>query len=136
MAQEITFHKLTNQMLSTFSQIYDGIDDESEQLLNDLKKAKGGSLDDYTLNRVKNQYTERLVYLDAGEKQFHKWLAEEKPNNQQEIDIKRFLKIIDRTRVITNQILDLCKNLESQTIESVLGKSDFEIGLNFLKNFN
>ena len=124
-------HPLTENMLGMFTQIYDGVDEESAELLKDLKKARPGSFDTETVNAVKKQYTERIEYLDCGEKQFHAWLASGTATKKQSTEINRLLYIIEKTRVITIEILELCQKLEKTTIEKLMNKSEIETVADF-----
>ena len=89
MSKQQNFHPLTQDNLKLFAQLYDGEAEDCLKLLNDLKKSRKGSMDDYTIGRVLKQYNEKLEYLDCAEKQFNKWLSEGSTSKEQTIEIQR-----------------------------------------------
>ncbi len=96
-------------------------------------------LDDQTINKItqvcNTQNESTSIYIE----QCNKW-RKQNPNDEQLSNIINVENNIKQVEVINNQILDLIKNnFKDRTIDSIFQKSDFELGLDFLRgniNFN
>lgn len=53
-----------------------------------------------------------------------------------EVEVERLEKQLEKLVEVNSQIVTLAKQLESGTIEKVLGKSDLELGLEALGRIN
>lgn len=91
-------------------------------------------LDDYTVQRVIRAYTEQLEFLWVYEKQFAKWKREERLTSSQQSEISRLQKQLEHSRQVLTNILSLAEEMKKGTIEKVMEKSDFNLGIEFLRN--
>ena len=119
--------------LPLIGSMIDGLLDEVEQQYGNLQSCRPQPrvLDDYTVGRVIKVYTDqaRDVGLYAG--QLSRWnRLKLTPSQRREVD--RLLEQIPRIRDRISAILALAAELKGGTIETVLGKSDLEVGLEFL----
>lgn len=90
-------------------------------------------LDDKTINRITQVCNTQNGSISVYIEQCNKWRTQN-PNDKQLsiiIDVENNVKQIE---AINNQILDLIKNnFKDRTIDSIFQKSDFELGLDFLR---
>jgi hypothetical protein len=96
-------------------------------------KARPHALDDYTVNRVIKVFTEQQEDLWLFDEQLKRWLAG-KLTGQQRKEVERLRGQMKKLRGQITMILALADELGKGTIEKVLGKSDAELGLEFLLN--
>ncbi|MBV8054328.1 MAG: hypothetical protein JO071_03705 [Deltaproteobacteria bacterium] len=119
--------------LPLIGSMIDGLLDEAEQQYETLRFCRGQPhvLDDYTVGRVIKVYTEQADDVRVYAEQLSRWsglnLA---PSQRREVD--RLSEQIPRIRERISAILALATELKGGTIETVLGKSDLEVGLEFL----
>jgi len=94
-------------------------------------RAQPHVLDDYTVGRVIKVYTDQADDVGLYAEQLSRWNhLNLTPSQRQEAD--RLSKQIPRIRERISAILALAAELKGGTIETVLGKSDLEVGLEFL----
>ncbi|BDA72480.1 unknown protein [Calothrix sp. PCC 7716] len=120
-------------MLPVIANLIDGGIVDTEQQLATLLEAEGKpyAFDDYTVQRVVKVYTEQKEFLSIYTLQLDKWkLSNPSASQKQEID--RLEKQLVKFRELNTKVLDLAEKLEGQTIETLLAKSDEEIGLETL----
>jgi hypothetical protein len=119
--------------LPVIGSMIDGLLDEAEQQYGNLQSCRPRPhvLDDYTVGRVIKVYTEQAgdVRLYAG--QLSRWSSLNLTPSQRQ-EVVRLSGQIPRIRERISAILALAEELKGGTIESVLGKSDLEVGLEFL----
>ena len=89
-------------------------------------------LDDYTVERLIKVFGERQEFFGIYDEQLSRWKALNL-NTEQKQEIERLEKQLERLVEVNSQIVTLAKQLESGTIEKVLGKSDLELGLEALE---
>lgn len=91
-------------------------------------------LNDALMDRAIKVHTEQNAMLWVPIEQCRKW-HEQSPNQEQLVDIDQvesnFKKLID----VNEQIIALAKEIKKGTIDSIMRKSDFEIGLEFVMNY-
>ena len=109
----------------------DGMLESTSDNLQPLKQAQPASLDDRSLERVIRVNTTLRDDLWLYEKQLKIWQTG-LMNEQQEIEIRRLQKQLVKLRRVVEEILAMKEKLEKMTIEHLLGKSDLEVGLDFL----
>ncbi len=120
-------------MLPVIANLIDSGIVDTEQQLATLLEAEGKpyAFDDYTVQRVVKVYTEQKEFLSIYTLQLDKWkLSNSSASQKQEID--RLEKQLAKFRELNTKVLDLAGKLEGQTIETLLAKSDEEIGLETL----
>jgi hypothetical protein len=119
--------------LPLIGSMIDGLLDEVEQQYGNLQSCRPQShvLDDYTIGRVIKVYTEQADDVGLYAEQLFHWnrLNLMPPQRQ---EVARLSQQIPRIRERISAILELATELKGGTIETVLGKSDFEVGLEFL----
>lgn len=120
-------------MLPVISQLIDGGIVDTEQQLSTLEEAQGRpyALDDYTVARMVNVYTEQKDFLDIYAEQLARWKLSS-PSSSQNQEIERLEEQLVKLRELNTKILDLVDTLKEQTIEKFFAKSDEEIGLEAL----
>ena len=111
----------------------DGLLDEVEKQYANLRayRPQPHMLDNYTVGRVIKVYTEQAGDVGLYEEQLSRWKSLNlTPSERQEV--ARLSEQIPRIRERITAILALAEELKGGTIETVLGKSDLELGLEFL----
>ncbi len=88
-------------------------------------------LDDYTVGRVVEVYTEQRDDLCLYEEQLRRWRAGMLTAAQRR-EIERLTGQLGRLRVVIDTILALMDELKGGTIEKMMSKSDLEVGLEML----
>ncbi|WP_449354639.1 hypothetical protein ACUL41_17145 [Virgibacillus natechei] len=113
----------------------DGQLETAQEQYDSLSKAqsKPHVLDDNTVYRVIQSYTEQLEFAPVYEKQLEKWQQETGLSSMQRSELQRLQKQVSQWKQDVTDILDLANELKEGTIEKVLSKSDFELGLEVLK---
>jgi uncharacterized membrane protein len=99
-------------------------------------RSKPHMLDDDTVNRVIQSYTEQLEFAPIYKKQLEKWQKESGLSSVQRSELQRLHKQVSEWKQFVTDILDLADELKEGTIEKVLSKSDFELGLEVLKKWS
>ena len=89
------------------------------------------SLDDYTVGRVIKVFTEQKNDLWLWETQIARWKKDDLTSAQRQ-EVERLGRQLAKVRETIDSILALAKELSEGTIEKILAKSDFEVGLEFL----
>lgn len=109
---------------------------EVKEQYSNLLKARNRPyvLNDAIVQRTINVFTEQFDYIWVFEAQLLKWKEEEPltPIQQKEVDrLQEKLKELSKS---LTDLLALAEELKTGTIEKVMGKSDLELGLEYLKN--
>jgi len=94
-------------------------------------KAKPYVLDDYTVNRVKKVFTDQQKDLWLFDEQLTRWKSG-KLTGEQRTEVERLVGQMKKLREQITVILALADDLAKGTIEKIMGKSDAELGLEFL----
>ncbi|EEM44364.1 hypothetical protein bthur0005_58970 [Bacillus thuringiensis serovar pakistani str. T13001] len=115
----------------------DGQLEESQEQYTTLleTKQKPHVLDDYTVHRVIQVYTDQLEFLPIYIKQLEKWQTEVSLILTQQNEIQRLQEQVRQWKQVLTDILDLANKLKEETIEKVMSKSDLELGIQSLKNY-
>jgi hypothetical protein len=119
--------------LPLIASMIDGLLDEAEQQYENLESCRPQPhvLDDYTVGRVIKVYTEQAGDVGLYAEQLARWnRLNLTPSQRQEV--ARLSGQIPKVRERISAILALAEELKGGTIETVLGKSDLEVGLEFL----
>lgn len=122
-----------SQMPLIASMITASLNDTREHL-GTLSKAKDRPhvLDDATINRVEQVHTEQMDYVEIYAQQIGRW-RNERPSAAQARELDRMDNQNRQLRDITADVLALAGELRNGTIERVLGMSDIELGLRYLR---
>ena len=94
-------------------------------------KWKPHVLDDVTVVRSIKAFEDAADDVWLFEEQLTRWAAEP-VTAEQRAEVVRLMAQIPRWRQAVDPVLTLAHELESQTIESVLAKSDLELGIEWL----
>jgi len=111
----------------------DGLLDEAEKQYANLEacRSKPHVLDDYTAHRVTKVYSDQAEDLLLYEEQLSRWKSLNLDTPQRQ-EVDRLAAQVPTIRERITAILALAEELKKGTIETVLAKSDFEIGMEFL----
>ena len=85
------------------------------------------------IQRVISVYSEKKLFLSLHLNQFVKWEKELTLTSNQQTEIERLRKKIIQLQLVVANILELADELKYGMIEKVMAKSDFEIGIEYLK---
>jgi hypothetical protein len=88
-------------------------------------------LDDYTVSRVVEVYTEQRDDLWLYEEQLRRWHAGTLTTAQRR-EVERLTGQLGRLRAVIDTTLALIHELKDGTIEQMMAKSDLEVGLEML----
>jgi len=111
----------------------DGMLESAEEQYPTLEEARPRPhmLDDYTVGRVVEVYTEQRDDLWMYEEQLRRWSAQTLTADQRR-EVERLTGQLGRLRMVIDKILALMDELKGGTIERMLAKSDVEVGLEML----
>ena len=116
--------------LPLIGSMIDGLLDEVEKQNANLEagRAKPYVFDNYTIGRVLKVYSDQAEDLWLYEGQLARWKALNlTPSQRQEVD--RLAAQIPTIRERITAILALAEELKGSTIETIMAKSDLELGL-------
>jgi len=119
--------------LRLIASMIDGLLDEVEQQYANLRacRPQPHTLDDYIVARIIKVYTEQAGDVGLYEEQLCRWKSLNLTPSQRQ-EVARLSEQIPTIRERISAILALAEELPGGTIETVLGKSDLELGLEFL----
>ncbi|MGH0792264.1 hypothetical protein ACQVTU_32615 [Bacillus cereus] len=123
--------------LSMIANMIDGqLEESQEQYITLLEtQQKPHVLDDYTVHRVIQVYTDQLEFLPIYIMQLEKWQNEVSLTLTQQNEIKQLQEQVTQWKQVLTDILNLANKLKEETIEKVMSKSDLELGIQSLKNY-
>ena len=129
--------ELNWQPLSFLPQLAELIDDALENSEDMLQNFVGRDLtpvfDDDTVKRMLNAYREQRELLDVYDRQLKIWQESQCQLNQgQAMEISRLLKQLVKLKAATDKLLETTQRLQSNTIETIMGKSDVELAMEVL----
>ena len=119
--------------LALIGSVIDGMFDDLEKQAATLEacRSKPHVLDDYTVNRVIKVHSDLGEDVWFYEEQLSRWKnLNLTPSQRQEVN--RLSERIPAIKERITDILTLAKELKTGTIDTILAKSDFEIGLEWL----
>lgn len=127
----------TISALSMIANMIDGQLEESQKQYITLLETqqKPHVLDDYTVHRVIQVYTDQLEFLPIYIMQLEKWQNEVSLTLTQQNEIKRLQEQVTQWKQVLTDILNLANKLKEETIEKVMSKSDLELGIQSPKNY-
>lgn len=120
-------------MLPTFTFMVDGMLEESIVQLDNMRKAvaKPHALDDATLNRVFDLYTDQLNDQKYFLKQFSRW-QQDMPSDTQAQEIKRLIKQSATLKEVNEEILQIAHSIKHETIDQILAMDEVELAIAML----
>lgn len=120
-------------MIPMLAQAIDGMLEADLEQYTNLQQAKGRPfvLDDFTINRVIDAFTEQASNFWLFDEQLRRWEKEPLTLGQHD-EVERLIEQMKRLRENNTNVLLLARELSKGTIEKQLAKSDVELGLEFL----
>jgi hypothetical protein len=111
----------------------DGMLESAEDVHRSLQEARPRPhvLDDDTIGRVREVYGTQLNDLWLYEEQLARW-RKAGPTQEQSSELERLTRQLTELRQVLTSCLALADELSQATIEKVLAKDDFELGLEVL----
>jgi len=131
MAQEPTPQWQPIDQLPAIASAMAGMLESAEEQYPTLEEARPHMLDDYTVSRVVEVYTEQRDDLWLYEEQLRRWHAGTLTAGQRR-EVERLTGQLGRLRAVIDKILALMDEIKGGTIEQMLAKSDLEVGLEML----
>lgn len=121
------------ESLPLIGSMVDGLLDEAERQYVNLVSCRSRPyvLDDYTVDRVLEVYSDQAEDVDLYEEQLSRWSKLELAPAQRR-EVNRLLTQIPSIRTRVAETLALARELKQGTIETILAKSDYELGLDVL----
>jgi hypothetical protein len=119
--------------LPLIASMIDGLLDEVERQNENLQacRSKPHVLDNHTVNRVVQVYTAQSGDVELYEEQLARWKRLNLTPAQLQ-QVNRLAEQIPTIKARITAILALAEELKSGTIDTILAKSDFELGLEWL----
>ncbi|MGJ6969668.1 hypothetical protein ACSDR0_48105 [Streptosporangium sp. G11] len=129
--QEPTWQPISMLAMLT-DHVQEGVAMAREQLATLEKgRSKPYVLDDATVARVKQVFTQTAEDNELFAEQGRRWAAMDLSAEQRR-DVERYAALVEQMQTETTAILSLTDELAKQTIETVLAKSDLELGIEAL----
>ena len=88
-------------------------------------------LDDYTVDRVHSVFTTQLEYVALYDEQLSRWKNGRLSSDQRQ-EVERLTRQTEQLRKLCGQILSLAAELKEGTIDRIMEKSDFQLGMEIL----
>jgi hypothetical protein len=83
--------------------------------------------DDQVITRTIESYSQAITYCTQHREQFNHWLSKDL-NQDQRTEVERLIEVNQRVCAGAERILDLCSQIKKGTIDSIMGKDDFDLG--------
>lgn len=111
----------------------DGMLEEVQSQQNNMLEAqkKPHTMDDATIQRVIDVYSEQHDFLWVYREQFSRW-KQESPTPKQLKDINKLEQQVEKIDQALTGILKIADDIKDKTIDSILGKSDMELAMDVL----
>ena len=124
--QPITF-------LPNIAEMIDGMLESAQDVHGSLQQARSRPhvMDDYTIGRVREVHGAQLDDLWLYEEQLCRWQTPA-PTEAQQHEITRLNRQLAELRGVLTATLALADDMKDSTIEKIMAKDDFELGLDFL----
>ncbi len=121
------------ESLPLIGSMVDGLLDEAERQYVNLVSCRSRPhvLDDYTVDRLLKVYSDQAEDVDLYEEQLSRWSKLDLSRAPRR-EVNRLLAQIPTIRTRVAEILMLAKELKQDTVETILAKSDYELGLDVL----
>lgn len=126
--QKPTNHPIS--MLPVFTEMIDGMHESSQEQLVYMEQAKHKShvLDDFTINRLKEVYTNQLADQWLFVEQFDRWQAM-KLTDAQRNEVSRLSLQVAQLKTVNEGILKIVSAIEHATIDKIMAMEDGELAL-------
>ncbi|MBF0234025.1 MAG: hypothetical protein HQK65_13455 [Desulfamplus sp.] len=110
-----------------------GLEDAEETLQGFAEKHRLPVFDDHTVKRMFNAYTEQKELLGIYDTQLKIWQESQcQIKQEQATEISRLQGQMVKLKKVNGKLLSITAQLQGNTIETVMGKSDVELGLEVL----
>ena len=119
--------------MPTIAFIIDGMLNEAQEQHRTLSEVrdKPHVLDDATVDRVLEVYTTQLEDIWLFDEQLSRW-KKGRLDPVQRQEVGRLTKEVEELREACQQIISLAAEIKKGTIDRILEKSDFELGMDIL----
>ena len=119
--------------LPNIAWMIDGMLESAKDVQGSLEQARSRPhvMDDYTIGRVREAHGTQLDDLWLYEEQLSRWQTPT-PTEAQQQEITRLTRQLAGLRGVLTATLALADEMKDSTIEKILAKDDFELGLEFL----
>lgn len=129
--------KINWQPLSMIPVIAEMVDDmlkSAEIQLTQLKQAEDNpyKLDDDIIEQILESYREQRELISVCLQQCQHW-EKNKLNNKQKAWVSEIKELAEKLSITNHKIIKIAETLSGKTINTILGKSDLEIALDFVK---
>lgn len=120
-------------MLTTIAELIDGQYDDSREFVDTARAARERPhvMDDSTVDRIERVYGERTEWLAVSRAQLAHWRGE-KITMAQRAEVDRLTIVVDADAAIVGEVLDAAAAIRKGTIERIMSKSDFDLGVEAL----
>jgi hypothetical protein len=119
--------------LPNIAWMIDGMLKSAKDVQGSLEQARSRPhvMDNYTIGRVREAHGTQLDDLWLYEEQLSRWQTPT-PTEAQQQEITRLTRQLADLRGVLTATLALADDMKDATIEKILAKDDFELGLEFL----
>ena len=119
--------------LPNIAEMIDGVLESAQNVYGSLQQARSRPhvMDDDTIGRVREVHGAQLDDLWLYEEQLSRWQTPT-PSEAQQQEITRLNRQLAELRGVLTATLALADEMKDSTIEKILAKDDFELGLDFL----
>ena len=120
-------------LLPVVAMMIDEVVQNSEEQLETFSEVKDKPhvLDDTTVSRAIRLYKAQLEDVQLYREQLTRWQAQPLTGDQRR-EVDRLLGQLPRLRQLSEAILEMLDEIKEGTIDKILGKSDFEVGMESL----
>ena len=122
--------QIMHQCIPMIDGMLEEVQSQHQNLLEAQKKPH--TMDDATIKRVIDVYSEQHEFLWVYREQLSRW-KQEQPTPKQLKEITRLEKQVDKIDQTLTGILAIADDIKDKTIESILGKSGMELAMDLLK---
>ena len=119
--------------LPNIAEMIGGMLESAQEVHGSLQQARSRPhiMDDYTIGRVREVHGTQLDDLWLYEEQLSRWQTPA-PTETEQQEIDRLNQQLAKLRRVLTATLALADEMKDATIDKILAKDDFELGLEFL----
>ena len=121
--------QVMNECIPMIDGMLDEVKSQHQNMLEAQKKPH--TMDDATIKRVIDVYSEQHEFLWVYREQLSRW-KQETPTAKQLKEITRLEKQVNKIDQVLTGILAIADDIKDKTIDSILGKSDMELAMDVL----
>lgn len=118
-----------HQCIPMIDGMLEEVQSQHQNMLEAQKKPH--TMDDATIARVIDVYSEQHEFLWVYREQLSRW-KQENPTPKQTKEITRLEKQVDKIDQTLTGILSIADDIKDKTIDSILGKNDMDLAMDVL----